>query len=180
MTGARPGTAPPDTTPRAPGGAPAVNEPPPGAVTATIQLRWADTDQYGHVNNVTWLRYVEEARARTFGFSDQPEAANPTRPPVLAVLGPDTFTMTAAVRMEYIGELAYHAQSIVADVWLSRIGSKSIDMAFRFTDEARTTTYVLAQVTQVVCDMATRRPRALTEAEREALQPYCGNPLTFR
>ena len=180
MTGARPGTAPPDTTPRAPGGAPAVNEPPAGAVTASIQLRWADTDQYGHVNNVTWLRYVEEARARTFGFSDQPEAANPTRPPVLAVLGPDTFTMTAAVRMEYIGELAYHAQSIVADVWLSRIGSKSIDMAFRFTDEARTTTYVLAQVTQVVCDMATRRPRALTEAEREALQPYCGNPLTFR
>jgi len=39
---------------------------------------------------------------------------------------------------------------------------------------------VLAQVTQVVCDVVTRRPRALTAAEREALQPYCGDPLTFR
>jgi acyl-CoA thioester hydrolase len=180
MTGTRPGSAPPDTTSRAAGAPPTVDAPPAGAVTTTIQLRWADTDQYGHVNNVTWLRYVEEARARTFGFSDQPEAASPAQPPVLAVLGPGTFTMTAAVRLEYVHELAYHAQSIRADVWLSRIGSKSIDMAFRFTDEARTTTYVLAQVTQVVCDVVTRRPRALTAAEREALQPYCGDPLTFR
>lgn len=31
--------------------------PPVGAITATIQVRWADTDHYGHVNNVTWLRY---------------------------------------------------------------------------------------------------------------------------
>jgi acyl-CoA thioester hydrolase len=178
MTAARPAEVPPDPT--LPGAGPGINEPPAGAITVAIQVRWADTDQYGHVNNVTWLRYVEEARARTFGFSDQPAAANPARPPVLAVLGPDTFTMTAAARLEYAGELAYHAQSILADVWLSRIGSKSIDMAVRFTDEARTTTYVLAQVTQVVCDGATRRPRALTAAERTALQPYCGNPLTFR
>lgn len=197
MTGPRTGSAPVDATPGAPAGsapvdqppaavnqpparAVTINQPPAGAVTATIQLRWADTDHYGHVNNVTWLRYVEEARSRTFGFSDLPEAANPARPPVLAVLGSATFTMTAAVRLEYVGELAYHAQSILADVWLSRIGSKSIDMAFRFTDEARTTTYLLAQVTQVVCDLATRRPRPLTEDEIRALEPYRGEPLTFR
>jgi acyl-CoA thioester hydrolase len=185
MTAAANSSARPDATPAAPAGtAPAgagpANQPPAGAVATSIQLRWADTDHYGHVNNVTWLRYVEEARSRTFGFSDLPQAAHPDRPPVLAVLGPATFTITAAVRLEYVGELAYHAQSILADVWLSRIGSKSIDMAFRFTDEARTTTYLLAQVTQVVCDLATRRPRPLTEAEVRALTPYQGAPLTFR
>ena len=153
---------------------------PAGAVTAVIQLRWADTDHYGHVNNVTWLRYVEEARSRTFGFSDLPQTANPDRPAILAALGAGTFTMTAAVRLEYVGELAYHAQSILADVWLSRIGSKSIDMAFRFTDELRAATYLLAQVTQVVCDMATRRPRSLTGAELAVLETYRGEPLTFR
>ncbi|MBB5112734.1 acyl-CoA thioesterase FadM [Micromonospora echinospora] len=74
-------------------------------LTTALHLRWADTDHYGHVNNVTWLRFV---------------------------------------------------------------------------DEARTTTYLLAQTTLVVCDLADRRPRPLTAAERDALAPYRGDPLTFR
>lgn len=157
-----------------------MNAPPPGALTTSIQLRWADTDRYGHVNNATWLRYVEEARSRTFGFSDLPDTADPARPPALAVLGPGTFTITAAARLEYVAELAYHGQAVLADVWLSQIGSKSIEMAFRFCDEARTTVYLLAQVTQVVCDVATRRPRALNAAELAALEPYRGHRLSFR
>ena len=53
-------------------------------VTVTLQLRWADTDHYGHVNNVTYLRYVEEARIRAFGLPDLPATFDPDRPPVLA------------------------------------------------------------------------------------------------
>lgn len=29
-----------------------------------IQLRWGDEDAYGHINNVAFLRYLEEARVR--------------------------------------------------------------------------------------------------------------------
>jgi acyl-CoA thioester hydrolase len=149
-------------------------------VTVTLQLRWADTDHYGHVNNVTYLRYVEEARIRAFGLPDLPATFDPDRPPVLAALGASTFTMTAAARLEFTGELAYHGQSILADVWLSRIGAKSLDLSCRLTDEARTHTYLLAQTTLVVCDLATRRPRELTSSDLDALAPYRGEPLTFR
>ncbi|WP_431880689.1 acyl-CoA thioesterase [Micromonospora chalcea] len=149
-------------------------------LTTTLHLRWADTDHYGHVNNVTWLRYVEEARIRTFGLPDLPGTFDPDRPPAMAVLGAGTFTMTAAARLEFTGELAYHGQSILADAWLSRTGSRSLDLSFRFLDLARTSTYLLAQTTLVVCDLADRRPRPLTGAEREALAPYRGEPLTFR
>jgi acyl-CoA thioester hydrolase len=150
------------------------------ALTVAVQLRWADTDHYGHVNNVTWLRYVEEARIRAFGLPDLPGTFDPARPPVLALLGSQTFTMTAAARLEFTGELAYHGQSILADVWLSRTGSRSLDLSFQFLDEARTRTYLLAESTLVVCDLATRRPRALTDTELEALRPYHGEPITFR
>jgi acyl-CoA thioester hydrolase len=149
-------------------------------LTVAVQLRWADTDHYGHVNNVTWLRYVEEARIRAFGLPDLPATFDPQRRPALAVLGTETFTMTAAARLEFTGELAYQGQSILADGWVSRIGSASLDLSFRFLDEARTRTYLLAQTTLVICDLATRRPRALTATELDALQPLRGAPLTFR
>jgi acyl-CoA thioester hydrolase len=149
-------------------------------LTVAVQLRWADTDHYGHINNVTWLRYVEEARIRAFGLPDLPGTFDPQQPPVLAILGTATFTMTAAARLEFTGELAYHGQAILADVWLSRTGSSSLDLSFRFLDEARSSTYLLAQTTLVVCDLATRRPRALTPSELEALAPYRDEPITFR
>src|SRR5690625_6644705 len=40
----------------------------PGSFTRLlIELRWGDMDAYGHVNNVTQLRVLEEARVRAFG-----------------------------------------------------------------------------------------------------------------
>ena len=41
----------------------------------TIPLRWADTDMYGHINNVSYMRLFEQARAEmleSLGFPVQP------------------------------------------------------------------------------------------------------------
>ena len=32
-----------------------------------LELRWGDMDAYGHINNVTQMRLLEEARVRAFG-----------------------------------------------------------------------------------------------------------------
>lgn len=149
-------------------------------VTVSLQLRWADTDVYGHVNNVAYARYLEEARIRAFGLPDHPATAMPDRPPILAGLDPGTFTMTAAQRLEYVHELDYHGQSILADMWLSRIGSSSVDVSFRLYDQTGAPTYLRAQVTLVVCDVASRRPRPLSGREVHALAPYRGAPISFR
>lgn len=149
-------------------------------VTVPLQLRWADTDVYGHVNNVTYARYLEEARIRAFGLPDQPMTALLDPPPILACLEPGTFTMTVAQRLEHVHELAYHGQSILADMWLSRIGSSSLDIGYRLYHQVSELTYLWAQVTLVICDLTSRRPRPLSAAEAQALAPYRGEPVSFR
>lgn len=149
-------------------------------VTVPLELRWADTDVYGHVNNVSYVRYLEEARIRAFGLPDYPATAMPDRPPVFARLDQGTFTMTAAQRLEYVQELVYCGQSILADLWLSRIGSSSLDMSCRLYHHAGAPTYLRAQVTLVIGDVASRRPRPLRTPEVHALAPYRGAPISFR
>lgn len=145
-----------------------------------LQLRWADTDQYRHVNNVAAVRLAEEARIRALGLPEKPEHFPPGRPPVLAALGTDTFTMTVSQRFEYTAELPYAGQEVVAEVWLSNVGSRSVTMDCRVLDPDTGILFFLARVTVVIMDLQTRRPRALTDAETAHLNDYRDEPLVFR
>jgi acyl-CoA thioester hydrolase len=145
----------------------------------TLELRWADTDQYRHVNNVAAVRLAEEARIRLLGLPEKPEHFPPGPPPVLAVLGADTFTMTVSQRFEYTAEMPYAGQSVLAEVWLSKIGSRSLTMDCRVGDGAALT-YFIGRVSVVIMDLAARAPRALTASESEHLRGYQGDPLVFR
>jgi acyl-CoA thioester hydrolase len=151
----------------------------PDPLRTTLELRWADTDQYGHVNNVAAVRLAEEARIRLLGLPEKPEHFPPGPPPVLAVFGTGTFTMAVSQRIEYTAEMPYAGQSVTAEVWLSRIGSRSITMDCRVGDGSGTT-YFIARVSVVIMDLTTRRPRALTTAETDHLSGYQGEPLAFR
>jgi acyl-CoA thioester hydrolase len=149
-------------------------------LTTSLQLRWADTDAYGHVNNVTWVEYLEETRIRLFGLPDAPSTADPRRPPVFSVFGPGVFTVTAATRIEYAAELPYHVQSVIAEGWISRIGTSSVDVSVRILDEARTTVHLRAESTQAMRDVATRAAHRFDERERTALAAHLAPPHEFR
>ena len=149
------------------------------AIRVPLELRWADTDQYRHVNNVTAVRLVEEARIRALGLPEKPEHFPPGAPPVLAVLGTDTFTMTVSQRFEYTAELPFAGQAVFADVWLSKASGRAVTMECRVGDGADIL-YFRARVTVVIMDLATRRPRALTDAETAHLGAHLGEPLAFR
>jgi acyl-CoA thioester hydrolase len=50
-----------------------------------IEVRWRDLDAFNHVNNASYLGYIEEARVRWFhSLSD--DWANETSAPVLAAI----------------------------------------------------------------------------------------------
>ncbi len=151
----------------------------PEILRTTLGLRWADTDQYRHVNNVAAVRLAEEARIRLLGLPEKPEHFPPGDPPVLALLGTGTFTMTVSQRFEYTTEMPYAGQDVVAEVWLSKIGSRSLTMDSRVGDGAGVT-YFIARVSVVIMDLTTRVPRALTETETRGLSLYQGEPLVFR
>ncbi|TXN29977.1 acyl-CoA thioesterase [Lacisediminihabitans profunda] len=153
---------------------------PDNSVGVRLQLRWADTDGYGHVNNVTWVRYLEEARIRLFGLPERPDTYTPGEQPILARLDPGCFTITAGQRIEYVNELPYHRQEILATVWISRIGSSSIDLSFRLTDEIDDTVYLLAEATQAVREVETRTAHRFSGRERTVLEEYLAAPNDYR
>jgi len=152
---------------------------PEAPLRVTLDVRWGDTDQYRHVNNVAAVRLAEEARIRTLGLPEKPEHFPPGRTPVLAVLGTETFTMLVGQRFEYVAEMPYTGQPVVADVWLSKIGSRSVTMDCRIGD-GDDVVYFVARVTVVIMDLSTRRPRTLTETETTHLSRFRGEPLAFR
>jgi acyl-CoA thioester hydrolase len=153
---------------------------PVGGLSTRIQLRWADTDGYGHVNNVVWMRYLEEARIRLFGLPDMPTTATPGEPPVYAQLDSGCFTIIAGQRVEYVNELPYHGQVIVVEVWVSRVGGSTVDLSYRVTDEAAGTVYLIAQSTQAVREVATRAAHRFSERELEVLNAHLAAPHRFR
>lgn len=150
------------------------------SLSTRLQLRWADTDGYSHVNNVTWVRYFEEARIRLFGLPDFPATVGAGEPPVFTRLDPGCFTITAAQRLEYVNELPYYRQDIMAEMWVSRIGSSSVDLSFRATDLSGDTVYLLAETTQAVREMSTRSPHRFSEREVAVLSEYLDGPNEFR
>lgn len=149
-------------------------------IRVPLELRWGDTDQYRHINNVAAVRLAEEARIRALGLPEKPEHFPAGSTPALAVLGTDTFTMTVGQRFEYLAEMPYSGQTVLAEVWLSRLGSRSVEMDCRVLDAADGTVYFMARVALVIMDLHTRRPRTLTATETDRLSAFLAEPLAFR
>jgi len=147
-----------------------------------VQLRWADMDAYGHVNNVQMLQLLEEARIEAFWtHSEAPDAERPT-----AVLdagpGADTTTLVARQEIEYLRPLAYRRTPVVIELWVGHIGGASIDVCYQVLDGASgdSDPYARACTTVVLVDTATGRPRRISEAERAAWSPYLGEMMALR
>ena len=123
-------------------------------------LRWADMDVYGVVNNVAYLRYLEEARV-DFIFR----------------LGPtdgDAFFRDGSVvvrhEIAYKNRLSHRHRPVDIEMWVSDLGSASVTIDYRVQDDEagpRRVVYAVASTTMAPFDYAAGRPRRLTEFETE-------------
>ncbi len=120
-----------------------------------IEIRWRDLDAFGHVNNVVYLTYLEEARDEWLGRS----------------LGDPALIwdfVIARVAIDFLRELALEDDTIVAR-GLGGIGTSSIR-----TQELIVTRdgelVAEAEAVLVARDPSTRRSRPLTDTERAALE----------
>ncbi|WP_317493301.1 thioesterase family protein [Haloechinothrix sp. LS1_15] len=120
-------------------------------------LRWSDMDAAGHVHNVAFLRYLEEARIDMLGVC-------------AGKLGAEslvTGAVVAQLRIDYRRPLAYRPDPVRIDGWVSRIGNSSYDLVHDIVDgEAH---YAHSTATIVAYDLTEGRPRRLSERERAAL-----------
>jgi acyl-CoA thioester hydrolase len=128
-------------------------------------LRWADMDTLGHVNNVTYVDYLQEARVD-----------------MLAVHAPHTGGEALAegvvvVRheVEFRAPLVFRREPVRIESWVSRIRAASFTMRYEILDELpdggrRVYTRAATVLSPFVFDA--ERPRRIRDGERAVLERF--------
>ncbi|WP_277499687.1 MULTISPECIES: thioesterase family protein [unclassified Nocardioides] len=127
-------------------------------------LRWADLDMLGHVNNVIYVDYLQEARV------DMLRTHNPDpRADALA-----EGVVVATNRVTYLRPLTLR-ESVAVEVWVTDIRAASFTLAYEvFDTDENGDRIVYLRATSLLTPFvfAEERPRRLTEAERTALARF--------
>lgn len=151
-------------------------------VHVDIEQRWGDQDAYGHVNNVVFLRYLEEARVRVFWRGTAREKTGMEHH--FRGDDPHTGLKTLVVnhQIEYVRVLEYSDTPITVELWIGKLGGSSLEVHYEIIDGSQSERTVVARAitTIVVVDGATLRPVRLSEEGRAAVLPWQDEPLVLR
>jgi len=98
-----------------------------------LDTRWSDMDCIGHVNNATFLTYIESARIKLIedlGFLDVP-------------------IIMASIKIDYINQLKYPSTMAIGQK-ISRIGNSSFDILTGIFEKTKETLITLS-ITTLIC-----------------------------
>jgi acyl-CoA thioester hydrolase len=138
-------------------------------------LRWSDMDAYGHVNNVQFLRLLEDARVVAFAAAGTDEGGSVV----------ETGLLVARSEIEYLEPLVYRTAPVAIDLWLTHLAGASFDLGYEVLDEQGDDSdpprvYARAETTLVLFDRVNERPRRMTPSERERLEAWRDTPVRWR
>ncbi|MFE2262689.1 acyl-CoA thioesterase [Streptomyces griseosporeus] len=123
--------------------------------TYRCPLRWADMDAYGHVNNVVFLRYLEEARIDFLFRPDKDFKQG---------------SVVARHEIDYKQQLVHRHHPVDIELWVTEIRAASFTLAYEVKDGD--VVYVRASTVIVPFDFEQQRPRRITDEERAFLKEY--------
>jgi acyl-CoA thioester hydrolase len=124
--------------------------------TAPIRVRWRDLDAFNHVNNSTYLTYLEEARVQWLQHLPGPWSSEHAMPVMAAS------ELNYRLPIEWPGEV--HVQ-----LFCARLGNSSMTVAHRIVDAAHPDRlYCDGHVVMVWMDPATGKSVSLPQAIRTA------------
>ena len=128
----------------------------PVLIRSVHALRWRDLDAFNHVNNSTFLTYLEETRLQWFaGMAGE-------------WFGERFMPVVAAVHVNYRAQLTWPGE-IAVELSCERLGNSSLTIADRIVaadDDEKL--YSDGNVVLVWVDPHTGKPVALPEAVRKA------------
>lgn len=133
-----------------------------------LKPRWADMDAYGHVNNVTWLEYLQEARVDMF-FTHAPQRGTDRLAEGVVV---------ARAEIDYKRPLVFRPDPVRIEMWISAIGAASFTADYEVLDiaaDGRRIVYARAATVLVPITLGDGRPRRLTAQERQVLTALSGD-----
>jgi acyl-CoA thioester hydrolase len=112
-------------------------------------------DAYGHVNNVVFLRYLEEARIDFLFRPDKDFRQG---------------SVVARHEIDYKRQLVHRHAPVDIEMWVTEIRAASFTLANEVKDPGQV--YVRASTVIVPFDFEAQRPRRITAEEREFLDGY--------
>ena len=121
-----------------------------------VELRWRDLDAFNHVNNSTFMTYLEEARIRWFDTLGEAWAT------------PEAVPLLAAVQMNYRRPIPYPSK-IVVELSAGRLGTSSATIGHRILAAGSGDVHADGQVVMVWVERDSGRPCALPEVIRRVM-----------
>lgn len=137
-------------------------------------MRWSDMDAYGHVNNVQYLRFFEDARIEAFGAHRAYDDGG-------SML--ETGILVVRHEIEYRKPLRWRPEPVHIDLWITALKGASIEVGYEVYDEpagSERTRYAVAASTLVLFDAVNERPTRLRPQDLARLEGLRGEPVPFR
>ncbi len=127
-----------------------------------LKPRWSDLDAYGHVNNVTWFEYLQEARVDMLFVHAPQRGAEALAEGVVVV----------RAEIDYRRPMGFRPEPYRIEMWVARIGGASFSIGYEIADDdgaGDRVIYGQAATVLTAVDVATGRPRRLNQEERDVL-----------
>jgi acyl-CoA thioester hydrolase len=125
------------------------------------RVRWSDVDTYGHVNNVKYFEYYQEAR---ISFLSDLADGLPA--------GEASGMVVARIDVDYRRPIVFRTEPFEIRTWVSRVGRSSYDLQAEIRDGEEVLSRAHAVV--VAFDAERQRSRPLGEQERARLEELLG------
>ena len=126
-------------------------------------LRWADMDSLGHVNNVVYVDYLQEARVDMLSVHAPASG------------GEDLAEGVVVVRheVEFLAPLVFRPEPVRIESWVTQIRAASFTMNYEILDElpnGERLVYTRASTLLTPFIFALERPRRINPEERAVLE----------
>jgi acyl-CoA thioester hydrolase len=127
-------------------------------IIVPIHTHWGDMDIFQHINNVAYVRYLEDARTHFLehaGFQ-----------PMTAEYG----HIVARHDVQYLHQMEHRSAPFQMELWVEDIANATYVLGYELCDSDHV--YLRARTTMVCMSMVTNRPTRLPVDYRELLAAH--------
>ena len=123
-------------------------------------VRWDDLDGFGHVNNASYLTYIQEARANFTGYSRKEAGLEPVFSDMVV----------GRAEVDFIVPIYEGGFDLDVAIWVAKIGNSSFDLVYELSSPLGL--HARGRTVQVAVSMETKNSRPLRQEERDFLTGY--------
>ena len=125
-----------------------------------VHVRWDDLDGFGHVNNASYLTYIQEARANFTWYSRKEAGLEPVFSDMVV----------GRAEVDFIVPIYEGGFDLDVAIWVAKIGNSSFDLVYELSSPLGL--HARGRTVQVAVSMETKKSRPLRQEERDFLTGY--------